>query len=107
MSALMIPSTERVDDPLQEVLRLQQLGLGSALGRDVAERAEDGPFLAEHRVEVAAQRDETTVLVPDDDVDPLPVDAAGEPGADVLQGRASGPARGRPGTLAPGARVSA
>ena len=42
-----------VDDALQEVLRLAELGLDRALRGHVAERAEDGPLLAEDGVEVA------------------------------------------------------
>ena len=45
----------RVDDALEEVLRLVELVLDGALRGHVAERAEDDALLAEHRVEVDAE----------------------------------------------------
>ena len=63
----------RVDDPLEEVLRLVELVLDRALGRDVAERAENDPLLAQHGVEVHAQDADFPALSLDANVDVLRV----------------------------------
>ena len=62
-----------VDDPLEEVLRLEQLVLDGALGGHVAEGAEDDALFAEHGVEVHAEDGDLAVLPLHADVDVLRV----------------------------------
>ncbi len=59
----------RVDDSLEEVLRLEELGRVRAVLRDVAEVAEDDALLAEHRVERERQHDGRPVFSLHVDVD--------------------------------------
>jgi hypothetical protein len=61
----------RVDDTLEKVLRLDELGGDLALAGHVPERAEHDAVLAEHRAEVHVEHDDLAVGAPHPHVDAL------------------------------------
>ncbi len=77
----------RVDDALEEVLRLDELGLDLALTGDVAEAAEDGAFLAEDAREVHVHDEPPVVRRLQADVDVLRELPLHEAGAEVVRER--------------------